>query len=96
VSAGGVQDHGHGPGGTPCADAADRLDLLFDGELDAAELAEVRRHLAACGPCTAEVDVREGLRALLRRGCAEEVPPALSARIRGVLTALVDEEPADG
>ena len=100
MSAPGAADRAgvHGAhGGAPCADAADRLDLLLDGELDPVEVDEVRRHLAACAPCASEVDVREGIRALLRRDCAEAPPPALSSRIRGVLTTLVDEEgPTDG
>jgi anti-sigma factor RsiW len=53
---------------------------LLDGELDAAEAAEVREHLARCSACAARVAELERLLAALRRQRA--LAPRASERLR--------------
>jgi mycothiol system anti-sigma-R factor len=74
-----------------CGDLAERIERYLDGELDAAEIAELRSHMADCFPCTEEVEVREQIRALVRQQCAELAPVDLVARVRARLATATDE-----
>jgi anti-sigma factor RsiW len=54
----------------------DRLDRLVAGELGGREIAEIRRHLAGCPPCTRElVLMRNDLRLFRMRAAALDVRP---------------------
>jgi anti-sigma factor (TIGR02949 family) len=55
---------------TDCERNLDRISAFLDGELDAAETAELQRHLEACPSCRA---LQEDLMAV-RAGLAEEMP----------------------
>ena len=52
----------------PCKQIVQRLDALFDGELEADEMHALREHLSACGDCTrahaSEAQLREDLKRL--------------------------------
>jgi hypothetical protein len=59
----------------------ERISALLDGELDAAQRADVESHLAGCAECRAFL---EGLRLVVRAAAGEEappVPPGLEGRI---------------
>jgi len=73
------------------AELARRIESFLDGELDEAEVEELRGHMAACYPCQAEVDLRARIRALVREGCAETAPLDLADRIRARLQAVNGE-----
>ena len=65
-----------------CALVLDRVYRYLDGELELAELAEVRQHLEECGPCLREFGVEEEVKSLVRRACAAEpVPSTLRQRV---------------
>ncbi len=64
----------------PC-DAAERLQALLDGELDAAAESDVRRHLLECRECAAELALYERVFASLDAIPMAEPSPALAGRI---------------
>ena len=71
-----------------CGDKELLLHGLLDGELDAANVLICEGHLAECTACAAEFARLQALRSKLRTpGVAFEAPPALRARLAGVLDA---------
>lgn len=48
-----------------CSEFAQMLDLYIDGELDAQQQAELKRHAAQCGPCAEQLNAAEQLRDIL-------------------------------
>lgn len=61
-----------------------RLGAYHDGELSAAQRAEVEAHLAGCPACAAElkrIGRLDGLLAHLASSTREEIPPAVLARL---------------
>jgi anti-sigma factor RsiW len=71
-----------------CGDKDLLLHGLLDGELDAANALICEAHLAECAACAAEFARLQALRSKLRTpGVSFEAPPALRARIAGVLDA---------
>lgn len=64
-----------------------RAQACFDGELDAAESADVARHLTDCPECRALTRDLEVLRGSLRRSRPIEAPTALRLRIARALDA---------
>lgn len=75
-----------------CATMQERLTARFQGELTAAELAELEAHLAGCADCSAEA---AGF-AELWRGLGETGEPVPSARMRARLDTLLATELAAG
>ena len=65
-----------------CSDALARLEAYLDGELPDADVDQISMHLSDCYPCTDRASFEEQLRAIVRRECVEEAPPALLERIR--------------
>lgn len=59
----------------PAGHDGDQLSALLDGELSAAEVAEIRAHLATCPPCAAELEAVDAARSVLR-GLPPVEPPA--------------------
>jgi anti-sigma factor RsiW len=57
-----------------CSRVQNQLSAYCDREMTGAEMIEVRRHLDRCGPCRAEFDSLQQVRALL--GALPEVEPA--------------------
>ncbi|MEN9740994.1 MAG: putative zinc-finger, partial [Actinomycetota bacterium] len=64
-----------------CASAFGRIEALVDGQLDAAECAEIRNHCETCESCAGELDVVTSLsqkfRAALSEPCPTEVRDSL-------------------
>lgn len=73
---------GTGDCGAECQRALAELERFLDGELPEDELGRVSEHLAACYPCTDRATFEGQLRALVRRGCADQAPADLLDRIR--------------
>ena len=71
-----------------CREALQRLGALLDGELGEVTQGKLEHHLAECAPCTERRDFEQELRELVRRGCVDEAPPALRARIFDQLDEL--------
>lgn len=67
---------------TECREALAQLELLLDGELPEHRVAEVRRHLTACYPCTDRATFEEQLRVIVRERCVEDAPDSLVERIQ--------------
>ncbi|TVP66565.1 MAG: mycothiol system anti-sigma-R factor [Nitriliruptor sp.] len=72
-----------------CREALRRLGALLDGELGEVTQAKLEHHLAECEPCTDRRDFEEGFRELVRRGCTDQAPPHLRARILSQLDETV-------
>ena len=64
-----------------CETVLDLLEPFVDGDLDAAEEARLRAHLAGCASCAAERDLAEQIRRELRALPQPECPPELLARV---------------
>jgi len=71
----------------PC-EQAHRLDAYLDGELDAANAAEVERHLASCDTCAARKAEVEAVRAALAQNATYH---RADARLQGRIRAALDE-----
>lgn len=65
-----------------CREALKRLGAFLDGELGEVTQSRLEQHLSDCAPCTERADFEEHLRELVRRGCADQAPEHLKARIR--------------
>lgn len=68
-----------------CQKALARLEEFLDGELADADIEDIRQHLSHCYPCADRASFEEQLRAVIRRGCVESVPPTLISRIESRL-----------
>jgi anti-sigma factor (TIGR02949 family) len=64
-----------------CEAALDLLEPFVDGDLDAAEEARLRAHLAGCASCAAERGLAERIQRELRALPQPECPPELLARV---------------
>jgi anti-sigma factor RsiW len=64
-----------------CEAALDLLEPFVDGDLDAAEEARLRAHLASCVSCAAERALAERIQRELRALPQPECPPELLARV---------------
>jgi mycothiol system anti-sigma-R factor len=54
----------------------------IDGELDVSNCAEVRQHLAECGPCLREYGLEEVVKKLVHKHCGSDlVPGDLRSRV---------------
>jgi len=65
-----------------CENVTERLSALLDGELDAAERAAVRAHVADCPRCAAELAELERLSELLGALTQREGAAEFAARVR--------------
>jgi mycothiol system anti-sigma-R factor len=69
-----------------CEEARPRLDAYLDGELAAAERAQLREHLASCPDCGPEIAALERLRDDIRSSAPHyRAPAALRSQIRFAL-----------
>jgi anti-sigma factor RsiW len=70
---------------SPCSRMQARITLLLDGELPAAQAAEVERHVAACTDCARAVQAQQALRTACR--ALPRVASTASDRLRIVQAA---------
>lgn len=80
---------------TDCSKTLHRLYEYLDGEMTPADTARISMHLAQCGPCMAQHDVEQAIKALVRRSCVQESAPvtlraSIVARITTVRIELTD------
>ncbi|ADG89620.1 anti-sigma factor RsrA [Thermobispora bispora] len=67
---------------TPCSEVLEKVYTYLDGELDGEACAEIRRHLAECGPCFEEYGLEQAIKELIAKKCGcEPVPAALRTKI---------------
>jgi len=72
-----------------CSRARLQLYQYLDGEMEPDDLPKIREHLDKCGPCLAEYDLDQMLKALVRRSCAcESAPTELRMQIMARITTL--------
>jgi mycothiol system anti-sigma-R factor len=64
-----------------CAEFLQRIVYLIDGELDPAEVAEVKVHLDECGPCLRKYDLERTVKAVVARSCCEVAPEGLREKV---------------
>lgn len=77
--------------GEDCQEALDKLEAFLDGELEDHSVSDISQHLAACYPCADRADFESQLRAIIKRGCAEQAPASLVDRIRLHLDGVTAE-----
>jgi hypothetical protein len=82
----------------PCSTHESDLSAYLDGELPAARVVALDRHLQACRPCTKALGRLRSVSALLRRWDAEETrsahSPAFRSRVMDRLDARDDARPS--
>jgi len=71
-----------------CDQCEEWMQPYMDRELDEAERAEAEAHLADCGYCRKRYRFEESLRIFVREVCAEEMDPALKAKLAALRTPL--------
>jgi len=72
-----------------CSRAQLQVYEYIDGEMDPDDCTKIREHLAHCGPCMAEYDLDQMLKALVRRSCGcEAAPTALRMQIMTRITTF--------
>ena len=68
---------------TDCSEVLAEVWLLLDHECGEERDAQLRRHLAECGPCLARYGLEEKVKTLLARSCSgDRAPDSLRARLR--------------
>ncbi len=72
-----------------CTQSQTRLDAYADGELNFWQTFRVRRHLAGCDACTAQLADIHRLNASVHAWCAVSTPAALEGRIAAMLPPTV-------
>jgi mycothiol system anti-sigma-R factor len=58
-----------------CSEVLVRLYHFIDSELDTASVAQIQQHLDDCGPCLAQAQLEQLVKALVARSCACEPAP---------------------
>ncbi|MDX5445997.1 MAG: zf-HC2 domain-containing protein [Zoogloeaceae bacterium] len=71
-----------------CESVVAHLLEYLDGELDAATLARIERHLAQCRECCSRAEFERALRHRLRDLGEPAAPERLTRRIRALLEAF--------
>ena len=71
---------------TDCREVLDRVYEYLDSEVTSDDLRRIRVHLEECGPCLAEYDLENALKALVRRTCQDQAPAELRVRIMARIT----------
>jgi len=72
-----------------CSRARLQVFEYLDGEMEPADCAKIREHLAHCGPCLEEYDLDQMLKALVRRSCGcEAAPTELRTQIMTRITTI--------
>ena len=72
-----------------CDKCEEVLQPYLDRELNDEERAEAERHLDGCGYCRKRYRFEVELRRFVRQAAAEEMPPALKAKLAALRTPLV-------
>jgi anti-sigma factor RsiW len=74
-----------------CADAVRQLWEYVEKELSPANRHRVEEHLALCRRCCGELEFAEELRGFMANRPEVELPPAVLARLEGLLESLETE-----
>jgi anti-sigma factor RsiW len=78
--------------GKSCKDYVSELNDFIDGELDPELCREIEKHIGKCENCRIMVDTMRQTVELCREGARESLPPALEARLSGLLKAHWDRK----
>lgn len=73
-----------------CDDAVAKIYPYLDGEISVVRRIFVRYHLRRCSGCVDAFTFEERLQIVVRQSCQEQMPEALSEKLR----ALIRDEPA--
>lgn len=71
-----------------CREVLDRVYEYLDAEVTTDDVRKIRQHLDECGPCLAEYDLENSLKALVRRTCQDQAPAELRVRIMARITQV--------
>ena len=74
-----------------CDEALAELYRYLDHELDDQQRAEIEQHLRSCSPCLEAFDFEAELKRIVAKGCREQVPESLRARVLEALAACEGE-----
>jgi mycothiol system anti-sigma-R factor len=78
---------------TDCSEVLAEVWLLLDHECGEERDAQLRRHLAECGPCLARYGLEEKVKTLLARSCSgDRAPDTLHQKLRERIRATVLEQ----
>ena len=75
--------------GANCKNVVEVLRALLDGELTAAEEADLREHLEACPPCIDFVNTYKKTSEICRKALEREMPSELADRLTSYLRAKI-------
>ncbi len=75
-----------------CPDYIEKLNDYLDGGIDPELCAEITEHLGKCENCRIMVDSMKQTVKLCREGKEEPLPPALEARLKGLLKKRWEEK----
>ena len=63
------------PHDVPCSEVLARVYSYLDGEIEDKGFAQIREHLAECGPCLREYGLEEAVKRLVQKCCGSEAAP---------------------
>lgn len=78
------------PARAGCPDIVAAWSSKLEGDLSQGDCATMEKHLATCPHCTAACDALKRALLACRRAGDEDVPPAVQARVKAAMRALVD------
>ena len=70
---------------SPCSEALERIHPYLDGEMTRWRRWRVSRHLRGCIDCDGMYSFEDQLKALIKQGCAEDVPDEVVDRLKQFL-----------
>lgn len=76
-----------------CDMLVERLSAVLDGDLSARECARIKRHAKTCARCTQLTEELQRTTGLCRRASKTPLPPALRAKARASIAALLKHDP---
>jgi anti-sigma factor (TIGR02949 family) len=71
-----------------CSSALDNLYELLDSEDGPIDRSRIEQHLAECGPCLAEYDVEQIVKAIVARSCCAQAPEMLRAKVLSQVVSM--------
>ncbi|WP_029068447.1 mycothiol system anti-sigma-R factor [Jonesia quinghaiensis] len=71
-----------------CQSVAAHIYEYLDSEMTEDDALRMRRHVAECSPCLAEMSIEEMIKRVLKRSCAEKAPEHLRVAIHAQFTSI--------
>lgn len=71
--------------GVDCSAVVEEMFIFLDGELTENRRAQISRHMGDCSNCHEVIEFHAELKVAIAKGCREQVPAELRARIEKAL-----------